>query len=80
MGGKQDGGGVDWRESRQQYFTLLPFRDGVKCTLTNTFISPRPHTIRQISDCQIVKYKYKFQNVNLFCNIHPMIMLLTSKV
>ena len=38
--------------------------------------------IRQISDCQIqiqfVKYKYKFQNVNLFSNIHPMIMLLTT--
>ena len=26
------------------------------------------------------KYKYKFQNVNLFSNIHPMIMLLTNYI
>ena len=48
---------------------------------TNKFISRWPNTNRQISDCQILQIqfvKYKFQTFNSFCNIHPMIMLLTD--
>ena len=57
---------------------------------TNTFISRWPNTnytdknttTFRLSNTntfiQFVKYQYKFQNVNLFCNIHPMIMLLTN--
>ena len=56
---------------------------------TNTFISRWPNTnytnkntttfrLSNTNTNTLVKYQYKFQNVNLFCNIHPMIMLLTN--
>ena len=54
-------------------------RDGVKYPLpnTNTFISRWPLQTRQFPDSQIQFVKYKFLGVNLFCDTHALIILLT---